>query len=231
MGISLLPVAGRSQREAYGQSAAWGYLSRAGTAVRHYGVLHYCHSQSRSAYFPRASFVYAVEALEHLAEVFGRDARSVVCYGEFEVRAVFVARYHHPVCPYGIGEHIVHDVAEDAVYIGSIAVHDDALLAGASPPRMPSSSSCISTSSSTLLIMQRTSVGSCFMSRVASGFDSLLSVEMSCSSSTILLALCVASFEEVLTFVGRHVGVGEYALRIAVYAGGGGLQLVCRIPG
>ena len=42
-------------------------------------------------------------------------------------------------------------------------------------------------------------------------------------------ALRIASFEEMLALVVRHVGIGEYAFEIAMYAGSRSLELVSRI--
>ena len=198
-------------------------------------------AEACAAEFAGASFIYAIETFEDTLEMLRLDAAAVVRDREgvaaaADVLAVRAVRGDVSACDtdvrgaLGIGDAVVDDVAEDAIDKAAVARHDGML--------GKVDAGCYAT----LAELQR---GVCqhtlhdggdidILARVAlaalrQAFAQLIEFRQ-CrhveQQAVHALALGIAAFKKLASFLFQHLGMVDDALEIAVYAGGGCLQLM-----
>ena len=96
-----------------------------GASVQHDGILDDGEAEARAAHVAAAPLVYAVEALEDAGQMLVGNADAVVLEGEMPAVLLLFGRHLDGGALAGVVDGVVHQVAEDAVEQGGVALHDD----------------------------------------------------------------------------------------------------------
>ena len=189
-------------------------------------------TEARASEFAAPAFIYTIEALEEVRQVLRLDALTIVADGEKVGMTAVVIGFNagdaEGGCTGGVGNDIVDEIAENAVYQACIAVEFYAG-GGADGGRDAS-----------LLQLQ----GGVFEHVMNDGQNVRLTEFVGGVRMTVLhlvqlrqgthveqqfvhpFALGIAALKEMLALVLRHIGIVENALQVTMNAGSRGLEFV-----
>ena len=224
--VSLIP-----NSEPNGQTSTRGDFGSNGSAMSDNYILDDGKPESCATKFARTAFIDAIESLEEVRQMF--DAHSTAIVGNHKL-AILVGDADLR-CACGIGNDIIDKIAEQTVQrtfrLIERRAYDDACWQINSSLdtfllQLPSGvvEHIIDNTNKADEIVPFCIIGETDWQFVQS--RELCHIEQQLGHAR---ALRIASFEEMLALVVRHVGIGEYAFEIAMYAGSRSLELVSRI--
>lgn len=216
------------ERELEAQAAV-GIVVDADVSPMHaHGVFHDGKTEARAAHLAAPALVHAIETLEQAREMLLGNAHAVVAEGELPTALAATRLEIYVGIGTGIGNGIVGEVAEGAVYQALVAI-DNHLLG------------YVARHAHAFLFKRELAL------KLHRAYDSrhvdlgedhhLRTIVETVERRHVVeqrretLALHVASLQEVVASLGIHAGMAEYGLQVALYARHGCLQLVRHVLG